>query len=197
MAEEKNNPWNRSHLWVDELARLMEIIYTTGLTETVKWGTPVFTYNGKNILGVIGLKNYFALWFYKGVFLKDEAKVLVSAKGEETKSLRQWRFKSKEEINEKLLLQYIYEAIEIEKAGLAIKPEKKEVIIPDLLQEELDKSVQLSEAFFKFTPYKQKDFCEFIETAKQEKTKLSRLEKIRPMILDGIGLNDKYSAKTK
>jgi len=140
---------------------------------------------------MIGLKNYFALWFYKGVFLNDEAKVLVSA-DDNTISLRQWRFTSKADINEELLLQYIYEAIEVEKAGLAVKSEKKAVVIPDLMQEELDTYPDLAEAFNKLTPGKQREYCEFIETAKQQKTKLSRMDKIRPMILAGNGLNDKY-----
>ena len=121
---EKENKWDRSHLWIEELDLLKSIVNKTGLIETIKWGAPVYTYKGKNVLGVMGLKNYFALWFYKGVFLKDEAGVLVSA-DDNTKSLRQWRFASKEDVNEKLLLQYIKEAIAVEEAGLAIKPEKK------------------------------------------------------------------------
>src|SRR5690606_37519544 len=109
-----------------------------------------------------------------------------------TKSLRQWRFTSKDEINEKKVLQYVHEAIEVEKAGLEIKPEKKETVIPELLQQELDADPAVLEAFMKLTPFKQREYCEFIETAKQEKTKLARLEKIKPMILQGIGLHDKY-----
>lgn len=191
MATEKENKWDNSNEWSEELPLLKTIINKTGLVETKKWGAPVFTHNGKNVLGVIGLKNYFALWFYKGVFLKDVAGVLVSA-ADKTKSLRQWRFRSKADINEKLLLQYIKEAIEVEEAGLAIKPEKKAVVIPVLLQQEIDSSPVFAEAFCKLTPGKQKEYCEYIDTAKQEKTKLSRLDKIKPMILQGIGLNDKY-----
>lgn len=192
MEPKAKKSWDNSDLWVDELELLRAIINKTGLAETVKWGAPVFTYNGKNVLGILGFKNYFTLWFYKGVFLKDEAGVLVNANEDNTKSLRQWRFTSKDEINEKLVLQYIYEAIEVEKAGLAVKPQKKTLVIPELLQKELDASPTLAEAFNNFSPYKQNEYAEYIETAKQEKTKLSRLEKIKPMMLSGIGLNDKY-----
>lgn len=188
---EKENKWDSSHLWEEELDLLKSIVNKTGLVETIKWGAPVYTYKGKNVLGVMGLKNYFALWFYKGVFLKDQAGVLVSA-DDNTKSLRQWRFYSKDDVNEKLLLQYIYKAIEVEEAGLAVKPEKKEVTVPDFLQDELNNDIHFAKAFATLTPYKQKEYCEYIETAKQEKTKLTRLEKIKPMILDGKGLNDKY-----
>lgn len=188
---DKENKWDSSHLWEEELELLKSIVNKTGLVETIKWGAPVYTHNGKNVLGVIGLKNYFALWFYKGVFLKDKAGVLVSA-DDNTKSLRQWRFSSKKDVDEKLLLLYIKEAIEVEEAGLAVKPEKKETIIPELLQQELDNNAEIAAAFEKLSSYKQREYCEYISGAKQEKTKLSRLEKIKPMVLEGKGLNDKY-----
>lgn len=189
---EKESKWGSSHLWPEELDALKGIIAKTPLVETIKWGTPVYTFNGKNVIGIMGFKQFFTLWFYKGVFLNDEAGVLINANEENTKSLRQWRFNSKDEINEKLLLQYIYEAIEVEKAGLEIKPEKKIVPVPPALQQELDADAELAEAFSKLTPGKQKEYNEHIASAKQEKTQLARLEKIKPMILQGRGLNDKY-----
>jgi uncharacterized protein YdeI (YjbR/CyaY-like superfamily) len=189
---EKENKWDSSHLWPEELDTLKAIVNKTPLVETIKWGAPVYTYNGKNVLGVMGFKNFFTLWFYKGFFLKDEAGVLVNANEEKTKSLRQWRFTSKDEINEKLILQYIHEAIEVEKAGLEIKPEKKVVPVPEALQAVLDADPALADAFSKLTPGKQKDYNEHIASAKQEKTQLVRLDKIKPMILEGKGLYDKY-----
>ena len=189
---EKENKWDSSHLWPEELDTLKAIVNQTPLVETIKWGAPVYTYNGKNVLGVMGFKNFFTLWFYKGFFLKDEAGVLVNANEGNTKSLRQWRFTSKDEINEKLILQYINEAIEVEKAGLEIKPEKKVVQVPEALQAALDADPALADAFSKLTPGKQKDYNEHIASAKQEKTQLARLEKIKPIILEGKGLYDKY-----
>jgi uncharacterized protein YdeI (YjbR/CyaY-like superfamily) len=192
MDAEKKNPWDKNSKWPEELELLKSIVNKTGLTETVKWGGIAYTYNGKNVLGIGGFTDFFTIWFFKGVFLKDEAKVLVNAQEGVTKSLRQWRFTTKEQVNEKLVLQYIKEAIEVEKAGLAVKPEKKPFTIPERLQAELDASPVLLEAFMKFSPYKQREFAESIETAKQEKTLVARMEKIKPLILQGIGLNDKY-----
>lgn len=193
MEKSEKNKWDSSHLWEEGLDYLKSIINKAPLEETVKWGAPVYTYKGKNVLGVMGFKDYFALWFYKGVFLKDEAEVLVNASAEgTTKSLRQWRLASKADINEKLVLQYINEAIEVEKAGLAIKSERKILEVPELLQKELDASPPLAAAFAKFSQSRQNEFNEYVGTAKKEETKLSRIEKIRPMILEGIGLNDKY-----
>lgn len=180
--------------WEVELEILKSIIAKTELIETTKWGGCVYVFNNKNVIGVGGFKNFFTLWFFNGVFLKDDKKHLVNANEGVTKSLRQWRFTSKEEINEAEVLAYIQEAIENEKQGKIIKPEKTktEVIIPDIFQKELNANADLKEAFLKFSPYKQKEFLEYIETAKREETKLSRIEKIKPMILNNIGLNDKY-----
>jgi uncharacterized protein YdeI (YjbR/CyaY-like superfamily) len=180
--------------WETELELLKTIIAKTELVETNKWGGCVYVYNNKNVIGVGGFKKYFTLWFFNGAFLKDEKKHLINANEGVTKSLRQWRFTSKEEINEKEILAYIHEAIDNEKQEKIIKPEKTktEVIIPTLLQNEFDSDSNLKEAFLKFSPYKQKEFIEYIETAKREETKLSRIEKIKPMILNNIGLNDKY-----
>ncbi|MGV3697407.1 YdeI/OmpD-associated family protein [Flavobacterium sp.] len=192
MEETKKNPWLKNDQWAEEIAKLISIIDKTELMPTKKWGGDVYTINNKNVIGIGGFKNYFAIWFYNGVFLKDEAGVLVNANEGITKALRQWRFASSAEINDKLVLQYINEAIANEKAGLAIKPEKKEAMQCDFFAEALEKDKTLNAAFGKFTPGRQKEFWEFMATAKQEKTKVGRLDKIRPMIIDGIGLNDKY-----
>jgi uncharacterized protein YdeI (YjbR/CyaY-like superfamily) len=190
--EKEKHIWDKSSHWADELEILKSIINTTELAETTKWGGPAYTINGKNVLGIGGFKNFFTIWFFKGVFLKDEAGILVNAQEGTTKSLRQWRFTSAADIDYKLVLEYINEAIANEKAGLAIKPEKKAFSIPDALQKELDASSELSAAFVRFTPYKQKEFTEFIGSAKREETILARLEKVKPLILQGTGLNDKY-----
>ena len=187
-----DNPWQSNHLWEKELGILREIIHKTELIETKKWGGEVYTINNKNVLGIGGFKKFFTIWFWNGVFLKDNAKVLVNANEGVTKGLRQWRFTSKEEINEKLILQYINEAIANEKAGLSIKPEKKETLKCPYFEKKLNEDNSLKTAFENFSPYKQKEFWEYMATAKQEKTKETRFEKIKPMILENIGLNDKY-----
>lgn len=189
---EKENKWNKTNQWENVIEQLHAIIRKTPLVETTKWGGPVYTYNNKNVLGIGGFKSYFGIWFYNGVFLKDEKKLLINANEENTKSLRQMRFNSANEIDEKLILAYIKEAIEIEEKGLAIPKEKKETIIPEILQNELDKNSELLAKFNTFSPYKQREFIEHITSAKQEKTQINRLEKIIPMILEEKGLNDKY-----
>ncbi|SFA87746.1 Uncharacterized conserved protein YdeI, YjbR/CyaY-like superfamily, DUF1801 family [Flavobacterium swingsii] len=185
--------WDKQNdQWSEEIELLKSIVNKTNLVETTKWGGIVYTYNDKNVLGIGGFKSYVGLWFFNGVYLKDEANVLINAQEGVTKALRQWRFASKSEINEELILVYIAEAIQIEKEGKSYKPEKKEIIISDFFQNFINENPEIAKAFELFSPYKQKEFIEYIDTAKQEKTKLDRLEKIKPMILEGKGLNDKY-----
>jgi uncharacterized protein YdeI (YjbR/CyaY-like superfamily) len=188
------NAWNKDNSWSEELEFLKSIIAKTGLIQTTKWGSCVYVLDNKNVIGIGGFKNYFTIWFFNGVFLKDEKKILVNAQKGVTKSLRQWRFTSKDQVDEALVLDYIQEAIENERQGKIIKTEKVGITIemPEIFQKELDLDKNLAEAFLKFSPYKQKEFLEYIVEAKREETKRSRIEKIKPMILENIGLNDKY-----
>ena len=192
MKEEKKNPWNKTNQWNEELDLLHAIIKKTPLVEMIKWGGPVYTHNGKNVVGIGGFKSYFGIWFFNGVFLKDEKKLLINAQEGTTKALRQMRFQSKDEIDEKTILAYIKEAISIEEKGLIIKPQKKEAIHSSHFDNFLKENKDLKSNFEALTPYKQREYLEFIESAKQEKTKLSRLEKIKPLLAEGKGLNDKY-----
>lgn len=180
--------------WVEALTILRNIINSTEMEETLKWSSPVYTINGKNVLGLGAFNHHFGLWFFNGVFLKDEKKLLINAQEGKTKALRQMRFTTIEDIDKKTVLTYVKEAIENQKLGKEIKVDrsKKETIIPEELKQELNKDTSYSSSFNNLTPYKQREYSEYIETAKREATKISRLEKIKPMILQGAGLNDKH-----
>lgn len=179
--------------WSEELEKLNAIINKVEMQKTVKWGADVYTYNGNNVLSFGGFKNFFSLWFFNGVFLKDKYKVLVNASEGKTKSLRQWRFTNIHEIDENKILEYIHEAIEIEKMNLKITPKKFEALpIPNLLMEVFDKNQTLKTSFANITPGRQNEYIIYINEAKQETTKIKRIEKIIPFIMDGKGLNDKY-----
>ncbi len=173
---------------------LRDIINSTELVETLKWSAPVYTINDKNVAGLGAFKHHFGIWFFNGVFLIDEQKLLVNAQEGKTKALRQMRFTSINDIDKNVVLHYIKEAIENQKSGKEVKPDrtKKETVIPDELQQILNEDTNLLENFKSLTPYKQREYCEHIASAKREATKLSRLEKITPMILNGVGLHDKY-----
>lgn len=178
----------------DALTILRNIINSTGLNEAIKWSAPVYDLKGKNVVGIGAFKNHFCIWFFNGVFLKDKDNLLINAQEGKTKALRQMRFESIKDINKNAVLAYVNEAIDNQKAGKEIKPNrsKKETIIPQELKSELDKNTALANSFNTLSPSKQREYCEHIATAKREATKLSRLEKIKPMILQGVGLHDKY-----
>lgn len=128
------------------------------------------------------------------MFLKGEHDLLTNAQEGKTKALRQMRFNDASEINQDLVLAYVNEAIANQKAGKEIKPERKvkAVIIPKELEDYLNNDQDLRLAFEALTPGKQREYCEHIASAKREATKQSLLEKITPMILNGVVLNDKY-----
>lgn len=172
---------------------LREIILLTELKESVKWGGPVYTINEKNVVGIGSFKSYTGLWFYQGVFLKDDAKVLIKASEDKTKGLRQWRFNSVDEIDDKLVLKYLNEAIQNQKLGKEIKPDRnKQLIIPGELIEVFKDNKELKNCFNQFTRGKQREFADYISSAKQIETRKTRVKKIIPLILNNIGLNDKY-----
>ncbi|MBO3099926.1 YdeI/OmpD-associated family protein [Gelidibacter pelagius] len=179
--------------FAEALDVLRQIINSTELVETLKWNAPVYTLNGKNVLGLGAFKNHFSIWFFNGVFLKDERKVLVSA-DEKTKALRQMRFESLQDINKPVVLAYVNEAIENQYLGkeLQISRNEKAVIMPSILNEAFKTAPLFKESFQQLTSGKQREYVEYIESAKRDATKASRLDKIKPMILKGIGLHDKY-----
>ena len=107
--------------------------------------------------------------------------------------MRQWRFTAKEELDEKLILAYIREAAQNEDAGKVWKAQKSAYLcFPEFLSSALEENEKLKAAFEKLTPYKQKEYMEHIETAKREETKKTRLEKMKSLIMQGVGLNDQY-----
>lgn len=172
---------------------LRDILLSTELQETVKWGGPVYTINNKNVVGIAAFKSYVGLWFYNGNFLTDKAGVLINATEGITKALRQWRFSSVDEIDDELVLKYVNEAIQNQKEGKELKPERnKPVIIPEELKQALMEDTELENCFNRFKPGRQREFTEYIASAKLAETRLARLQKVVPLILENIALNDKY-----
>lgn len=176
----------------EALGLLRSIIRSTELEESIKWNAPVYALHGKNVIGLGAFKQHFGIWFFNGAFLKDDQNLLMNVQ-EKTKGLRQMRFDSILDINEHIVLTYVKEAIQNQTLGKEIKPEKtKTVVIPEALKSALKIDTDFNICFLSLTPYKQKEYSEYIENAKREATVISRLKKIKPMIIKGIGLNDKY-----
>lgn len=178
--------------WQKELEKLRMILLDCMLTEELKWHSPCYTFHKSNVAIIGGLKDYCVLSFFKGALLSD-ANGILTKPGDNTQSGRVIPFTSVREIvkMEPILKAYIYEAIEIEKAGLKVDfKEKRELVFPEELQKKLDKDPAFKTAFLALTPGRQRAYNLYFSAAKQSKTREERIEKYVQRILSGKGLND-------
>ncbi|RSK47098.1 YdeI/OmpD-associated family protein [Bacillus canaveralius] len=178
--------------WKEEYEKLRNIVLDCELTEEFKWMHPCYTFEKKNIVLIHGFKEYCALLFHKGALLQDAHGILIQ-QTENVQAARQIRFTNVQEIveMETILKTYIYEAIEVEKAGLEVNLKKTtEFIIPEEFQNKLDDIPALKTAFEALTPGRQRAYILYFSAPKQSKTRESRVEKCIQQILNGKGLND-------
>lgn len=176
------------------LNELRNILLSTSLKETVKWGIPTYTYDSKNLVGIGAFKNHVAIWFFQGALIKDKYRVLKNAQEGKTKAMRQIRFKNSDDIDEKIIFEYVSQTIKNQKSGLIIRPKKNtcEILVPKELAVIFDKDSELKNNFDGLTLGRRREYVQHIESAKREATKLSRIEKIIPLIMEKKGLYDKY-----
>jgi uncharacterized protein YdeI (YjbR/CyaY-like superfamily) len=194
MNQKVNWFFDKDTKWQKEYQQLRAIILDCGLTEELKWGCPCYTFRTNNIVLIHGFKEYCALLFHKGVLLNDANNLLIQ-QTENVQSARQIRFANIGEINEleSTIKAYVFEAIEVEKAGLKVELKKtKEYTVPDEFQQSLVKNPSLKTAFEALTPGRQRGYLLHFSQPKQSKTRQSRIEKCLPKIIKGEGLNDKY-----
>jgi len=184
--------FSKTKTWQKELEQLRKIVLDCGLTEELKWGCPCYTFQNTNIVLIHVFKEYCALLFFKGALLNDASGILIQ-QTENVQAARQIRFTNVQEIvkMKTILKAYIYEAIEVEKAGLKVKLKKTtEYSIPEEFQKKLDKVPALKTAFKALTPGRQRAYILYFSAPKQSKTRESRVEKSMQPILKGKGLND-------
>src|SRR3989441_12578856 len=197
MTKNRMNPkvdfyFSKANKWQEELAELRTIVLDCGLTEELKWGVPCYTFQKSNVVLIHVFKEYCALLFFKGALLNDAKGILIQ-QTENVQAARQVRFTGVREIVKlkPILKAYIYEAIEVEKAGLKVNLKKTtEFIIPEEFQNKLDEIPALKTAFNALTPGRQRAYILYFSAPKQSKTRASRVEKCMQQILNGKGLND-------
>ncbi|AXP81377.1 hypothetical protein CJ739_2303 [Mariniflexile rhizosphaerae] len=178
--------------WKEETKLLRKICLDCGLDEDFKWMHPCYTFQGNNIVLIHGFKEYCALLFHKGALLQDTNNILIQ-QTENVQSARQIRFTKVQEIIDlkSIIKAYIFEAIEVEKAGLKVKMKKtSEFKMPDEFKKTLEDNPDLKSAFKALTPGRQRGYLLYFSQAKQSKTRESRIEKSIPKIFEGKGLND-------
>jgi uncharacterized protein YdeI (YjbR/CyaY-like superfamily) len=178
--------------WQEEYEKLRMICLDCGLTEELKWGCPCYTYKKGNVVLIHGFKEYCAFLFFKGALLNDAHGILIQ-QTENVQSARQARFTNVLEIveMEPILKTYIYEAIEVEKAGLKVALKATaDFVVPIEFQSKLDHIPALKIAFEALTPGRQRGYLFYFSQPKQSKTREARVEKYIPQILSGKGLDD-------
>jgi len=191
--------FNKAKQWQEEYEKLRMIALDCGLTEELKWGCPCYVLNTglagrqqQNIVLIHGFKEYCAYLFFKGALLNDNHGILIQ-QTKDVQSARQVRFTNAVEIAElePILKAYIYEAIEVEKAGLKVALKTTaEYNMPDEFQSKLDHIPALKAAFEALTPGRQRGYLYYFSQPKQSKTREARVEKYIPKILDGKGVDD-------
>lgn len=184
--------FNKATKWQDEIAKLRNIALDCGLTEELKWGCPCYTLNKSNIVLIHTFKEYCALLFFKGALLNDTHNILIQ-QTENVQAARQARFTNSLEITElePVVKAYIFEAIEVEKAGLKVELKKtREYPVSQEFQTKLDTIPALKTAFEALTPGRQRGYLLYFSQAKQAKTREARVEKYISQIMNGKGLED-------
>lgn len=184
--------FNKAKKWQKEIERLRVIVLDCGLAEELKWGCPCYTFQKSNIILIHTFKEYCALLFFKGALLQDSNNILVQ-QTENVQAARQIRFTNIQEITdiETIVKTYIYEAIEVEKAGLKVELKKPaEFSVAEEFQIKLDENTALKTAFNALTPGRQRAYLLHFSQPKQSKTREARVEKSMVRIFDGKGLDD-------
>jgi uncharacterized protein YdeI (YjbR/CyaY-like superfamily) len=185
-------PQCKVHDWTKELKRLRSIVLDCGLVEELKWKVPCYTLEGHNILIVAAFRDFCSVSFFKGSLLKDTFSVL-DKPGENSQAARLIRITSVKEITtkEEAIRDCIRQAIEIEKSGKKVDfKAKTELVLPAELLEKFDELPVLRTAFEALTPGRQRGYVLFFTGAKQSKTKVDRIVKCIPRILEGLGMHD-------
>lgn len=178
--------------WETEFDALREIISSCGLEETIKWGQPCFTLDGRNVVLIHGFKEYCAMLFFKGAIMKDPKNILIQ-QTENVQAARQVRFTGIDDIKrlEKTLRSYVKDAIALEQSGAKVELKKTaEFSFPEELERKMDEVPALRAAFEQLTPGRQRAYLLHFSSAKQAKTRESRIEKCVQRILDGKGMDD-------
>ena len=183
----------------DLLIELRKIIKKHPFEETLKWGMPTYVYDNKNLIGIGAFKNHVGVWFFQGALLKDKKGLLHNAQEGKTKAMRQMRLKEISDMNKSVIDQYVQETIENQRNGLIVEISKpvKQVLLPTELSNYLKDHSSVADSFSRLSPGRQKEYGTYISSAKREQTKADRLKKIIPLIIEGIGLNDKYKLDKK
>ena len=184
--------------WEEHLTVLTDLLDQTGMESRVKWGKPTYVHAGRNVAMAAAFKHHCGVWFFDGALLNDPLQVLENAQEGKTQAMRHWKFKDPDgvqNIPREDILAYLREAMANAEKGKRVAPPPRPHGSPDwcpALAAAFDSEPELKEAMLALTSGRQREFNDHVGSAKRESTQLARLDKIRPLVLAGKGLHDKY-----
>lgn len=178
--------------WTPILEALRSIVLKAGLTEEMKWGSPCYTLDGKNVVMIGSLVDACVLSFFKGSILDDPDGVLESA-GPNSHVARLIKFRSVSDFEAKRasVVRLVDEAIAAERAGAKVAKREAPEPMPEELKLRLESNGSLKRAFEAMTPGRQRSHILHVSGAKQAATREDRAAKCEPKILAGKGWNER------
>lgn len=188
-CEHYQTPECKVHLWAKVLPMLRELVLAAGLDEQLKWGSPTYSLDGKNVLQVVSFKEYAAISFFKGALLEDDE---LESPGPNSHHVRFLKFRVPADVTSRKakIKKLLTAALALEKAG--VKVEKKErAAVPEELQAVIDGSGAVKKAWEALTPGRQRSHILHVSGAKQAETRVRRAEACAEHIKQGRGFNER------
>ena len=179
--------------WRAEFEALRTVLLRAGLEEEFKWYKPCYTHEGSNVVIFQPFKELCALLFFKGALLQDPDGAL-KEQGENTRSALRLEFRSVADVRaaKRTIAALVQDAIRVEQAGLSV-PERApedEGPHPQELGTLLNADAALRDAWERLTPGRRRGWLLHFNGAKQSKTRVARIERATPRILEGFGMHD-------
>lgn len=185
-------PRCKVHRWTPILEGLRGLLRATGLVEEMKWGSPCYTLDGKNVAMIVAFKDHCALQFFKGAGLTDPEGLLTSP-GPNSQYVRWLELRSVEDLaaHRAAAEGFILQATALEQSGVKFAPAPTPEAMPDELAARLAEDPELARAFEALTPGRRRSHVLHVSGAKQSETRARRADRCAPEILAGRGFNER------
>jgi uncharacterized protein YdeI (YjbR/CyaY-like superfamily) len=179
--------------WRAELEVLRPVLLRAGLDEEFKWYKPCYTHGGSNVVIFQPFKELCALLFFKGALLKDPDGAL-KEQGEDTRSGLRLEFRSVADVMaaKRTIAALVQDAIRVEQAR-AVSPRARSRgrgALPRGARYAARRGPRPGRRVGACPPGRRRGWLLHFNAAKQSKTRVARIERATPRILEGFGLYD-------
>lgn len=176
------------------LEALRKMLRATELEEAAKWGVPCYMYQGRNVVLISALKDHCCISFFDGTLLADPTGLLQQPSNN-VQHDRIVKLRSMLEFTQQkpVIEDLIQQALQLAKDGKKVAYDKSVMPDwPDELIETFELDPEYQEAFEALTPGRQKGYLLHFNQAKQAKTRVSRIAKVRDKVMAGKGMQDRF-----